>query len=275
MSLLNEEFIVYIPTRKRVDFQFTYDLLTQFSFLRDRVFLVVHPDEAHEHASRGRNIIIRPHGQIHYIWEFMRTRTEDPNYFFIIDDDLGLFSRKSDDPETWNLQKLEPGVHDEKMEELFSICLQKLKDGYVHGTLSARQGNSFTKQPGFENGRANAFHYFNRSETQRFGLNMSLSGLHDIHSTLHLLERGCPNYVISNFCWDQRRGSNADGGCSVYRDPAWQTEEVHKLSMLHPETVKVVVKRPKQGWGDGFKERTDVRVSWKKAAKIGEKNAKS
>lgn len=263
------DYIVYIPTRNRLDKQFTYDLLKDLPFLKNRLFLVVHPSEAEEHIARGRQIIVRPEGQIHHIWEYMRNRTEDPDLFFIMDDDLSFFRRISDDPEEWGLRKLTPDDIP-TFNELFSNCLTKMiVDGYIHGTLDSRQGNAFKAQPDFEVGRANAFHFFNRPEIAETGLDMGLSGLHDIHTTLHLLERGEPNIVISNFCWDQRRGSNAPGGCSTYRDPVWQAEEVHKLKVLHPKTIKVVEKTPKGGWGDGFKTRTDVRVSWQKAYNLG------
>jgi hypothetical protein len=85
------------------------------------------------------------------------------------------------------------------------------------------------------------------------------------------LEQGYPNYIITEFCWDQSRGSNAPGGCSLYRDGEWQRREVLKLKELHPEFVTVVEKKPKIGWGQGMTTRTDVRVSWAKAMKHGEK----
>jgi len=258
------DFVIYIPTRGRIDHQPTYEFLSLVPGLEDKIRLVVRPDEVDAHRSKGRKILVRPEDKtIHHVWEWMKNQCETP-YFFIADDDLRFFRRVS--PEDWHLRKCAPEDVADMMEEAVGSL-----QGFIHGTLSARQGNNNQPSPFNTVGRANAFHFFNTKAVQSKNLDMSLSGLHDIHTTLTLLEQGYPNYIITEFCWDQSRGSNAPGGCSLYRDGEWQRREVLKLKELHPEFVTVVEKKPKIGWGQGMTTRTDVRVSWAKAMKHGEK----
>lgn len=257
------DYIIYIPTRGRIDHQPTYDFLSKLPGIGENVFLVCREDEVNKHQERGRQTITRPTDMpIQGVWEWMKNRTEHEN-FFIMDDDLCFFRRKA--PDDWHLRPCTP----EDGVELIETALNAIEPHgpWVHGTLSARQGNNNQPAPYGQVGRANAFHFFNTARLKDSGVDMSASGLHDIHTTLHLLRMGYPNYVITEFCWNQTKGSNAPGGCSIYRDNQWQKEEVMKLKELHPDFVTVVEKQPKIGWGSGMKTRTDVRVGWVKAFK--------
>lgn len=257
---MKDDYIIYIPTRGRIEHQPTYDFLSKIPGVADRVYLVCRDEELDEHYRRGRSAISRPSDlPIHGVWEWMKNNCS-MDKFFIVDDDLVFYRRMSEDD--WHLRKCD--TKDGK--ELIDSALDALDNqGFIHGTLSARQGNNNQPAPYGEVGRANAFHFFKTKAVQSANVNMSASGLHDIHTTLSLLRLGYPNLVITEFCWNQTKGSNAPGGCSIYRDGDWQKTEVLKLKELHPDFVSVVEKKPKVGWGDGMKTRTDVRVSWVKA----------
>ena len=90
--------------------------------------------------------------------------------------------------------------------------------------------------------------------------------MEDFDLTLQLLRNGFPNRVFYKYAWNQP-GSNAPGGCSGYRTPEVQAKAAHTLKRLHPDFVTVVERDSK--WGEGMAVRTDVRVSWAKAAKAG------
>ena len=227
--MVTDDFIIYIPTRGRVYAQSTWDYLKECPALDGKIKLVVREDEVEAHKKLGRPTITRPEGQIHEVWQYMLERDDAP-YFFIIDDDLRFFRRLGEND--WHLQR----IYNTEFEELFNRALDGLVNrGFIHGTLASRQLHN--QQPAVEtqNGRANAFHYFNREAVQATGLNMACSGLHDIHTTLYLLRRGYPNLVITHYAWQQTGACNDPGGSSMSRTGACQTQQVLKQKELHPD----------------------------------------
>ena len=94
----------------------------------------------------------------------------------------------------------------------------------------------------------------------------------DFHVAVSLLKRGYPSCIITSHTQGQMKGSNAPGGCSVYRTQAKQNSNSAKLYLLHKPFIKLRMKRLKRGWGSGFnKNFFDVTVSWKKAFERGVK----
>lgn len=266
-QLLTQNFRIWIPSRSRWDRQYTFQNLPHW--LRPFV-TVLCPHNEIEHyrnSESGDRVIGRPKSVdcLEKSWKFIfDQQRQDPSNgrFFILDDDLNFFCWLA--PDDWHLRQV---CTDKDFVEMFNCFFQAESNGYLHGTLSTRQGNN-RKFPHAESqvGRSNAFHFYTNEALLQFPeVDPSLTGLQDIHTTLSLLRRGLPNYVLNSFCWNQVKGGNAPGGCSTYRDKAWQHEHVMRLKELHPDFVKVVEKRPKQGWDQGMDTRTDVTVYWKKA----------
>ena len=257
------DFTVYIPSKARQDFQFTYNTLPDS--IREKTVVLVPEEEKQAYLEAGIPATARPRDVqgIHNVWRYIYGIARTP-VFFILDDDLSFF-RWIDDND-WHLTPCAP----EEVGELFDKFLDLHDQGFKHATLSTRQmnNNKFPNKVSY-NGRANAFHMFDTHTLRNHNIDPSKSGLHDIHTTLSLFALGYPNAVINNRCWNQARGSGATGGCSTYRDGEWQHREVMRLYHQHPDFVKVVYKTPKQGWGEGMKTRTDVTVYWKRAAKAG------
>lgn len=84
----------------------------------------------------------------------------------------------------------------------------------------------------------------------------------DYHVTLSLLRRGYANILCKQWTHDQCNGPGLAGGCTDYRDDAMHERASKKLASLHPDFVKVIVKKDKSGWG---RDRYDVRIQWRKA----------
>lgn len=96
--------------------------------------------------------------------------------------------------------------------------------------------------------------------------------MEDFHLTLTMLEHGYKNRVWYMYA-QQDSGSNAGGGCSVYRTQELQRKSALALKKAHPSVVTVKEKTTKGSWEgfsknpDGTVTRTDVIVQWKKAFK--------
>jgi hypothetical protein len=138
-----------------------------------------------------------------------------------------------------------------------------LDQGFVHGGISARQGNQNIERLAADCIRVNNAHFFNRDVYLASGLRFdTLPVMEDFYVTLSLLMRGYPNRVAYHFCWSQR-GSGAKGGCSLYRTQEVQAETAHELASIFPDYVKVVSKASDSQQGV-MAFRTDVNIQWMK-----------
>lgn len=92
--------------------------------------------------------------------------------------------------------------------------------------------------------------------------------MQDFDSNLQLLRAGHSNCI--SFWWAQgHKGSNTPGGCATYRTVEMQARTAHKMVELHPGFVRTKEVSNK-GAGE-YGKRTDVMISWKKAAAEGAK----
>lgn len=267
-QLLHDRFSIWIPSRSRWDRQYTFNNLPEWLHPFVTVLCPHNEVEQYRNSESGDCVTGRPEWVdcLEKAWKFIfeQERLHPHNeLFFILDDDLSFFRWKS--PDDWHLRPLEKDSQD--FVKMFNHFLRARQQGYGHGTLTTRQGNN-QKFPHATDqvGRSNAFHWYSNELLRAYPeIDPSKTGLQDIHATLELLRRGHPNFLLQEFCWNQVKGGNAPGGCSTYRDKAWQHEHVMRLKELHPDFVKVMEKRPKQGWDQGMDTRTDVTVYWKKA----------
>jgi len=204
------------------------------------------------------------------------------NKVLMLDDDLKFSLRpKLDDP-----QLLTEAITGEQILKAIEWC-DKTLDDYAHCSISDRQQNwHMTKYMIKENSwtiesqRPMRVYGFRKDivlgEQLNFNAGLSINVMDDFHITLCLMELGYPN-IITAYCAQGQKSSDARGGASTYRNLELQKECALNLKKLHPETVKVVEKTTHSAWG-GTKEnpitRTDVYIFWQKALGIKSKESK-
>lgn len=255
----DERMYVFIPTRGRMNRQITLQQIPA-NWL-ERTILVVDEDERYLYDFCSKVLPVFPSygGGIHSVRQFITDWcfAQGIGKMFQIDDDLTFFRRKGTND--WHLRKLEAG----EMDELLWMVSDFL-DHYAHLSISIRSGNNRSEQWYAEVGRSlQALAYrVDILKTNSISF-LPMQFMEDFHVTLSLLECGYPNLIMYEWAIDQK-GSNVDGGCSLYRNEDTQRASAYKLAALHNPFVKVVEKKSKN-WHGGMETRTDVVVSWKKA----------
>lgn len=183
----------------------------------------------------------------------------------MFDDDLHFAVRRDDDRTKFRAP--EP----EDIREMVSALAHEMRTS-PHVSIGAREGgNRVTSRYSF-NTRMMRVLAYDRSVLKARGITFApMDVMEDFHVTLQLLRLGYDCTVLNNWVSNQAGGSDAIGGCSIFRTPQLQDANAHRLAERHPGFVKVVRKMTKTAWGG--KERTDVVVQWKQARKAGEDNA--
>lgn len=142
----------------------------------------------------------------------------------------------------------------------------KLLKRHGHGSIGHRLFANNRAGLDFNTRQLRALAY-DRDLLKREGIKFRVPVMEDFDVQLQLLKRG---YECFQYNWlvQEQRGSNEDGGCSTYRTDEVQRKAAEQLAKLHPECVSVVTKEQK-GNGTMWGTRTDVKVSWRKAIRIG------
>lgn len=175
----------------------------------------------------------------------------------LLDDDLVFYVRREDDRE-----KFEQGSIESFRDML--ECIEETLDDYPLVGIAAREGGQRNTERFVENTRIMRLLAYDAGVLLREAIKFSdIEFMEDFHVALSLLERGYENCVVNDWCHNQR-GSGTEGGCSATRTLERHCEAAHKLKELHPEFVRLTEKTTKTAWGGAT--RTDVVVSWKKAA---------
>jgi hypothetical protein len=257
---------IFIPTRGRIGAQFTWKNLPKE--LQSVTALVCPEDEVQDHLDRGRNAIPRPDVKLSGVRQWIvETLAEQNEPVIMLDDDLSFFVRA--DPGKWNLAAANP----EQILTLFNRLNEHVSSGmYAHAGLSPRQMNNVNfPHTEIRTMRMNAVHCVDPQVLAKEGIRYdTVELMEDYHVTLSLFAKGYDNIVIVDGAWDQNKGSGAPGGFGLTRTKERQAEASHRLAELHPQVVKVVVKKPKTGQGEVWGgERTDVKVSWQQALRNG------
>jgi hypothetical protein len=258
---------IYIPTRDRVNAQFTWNNLTPE--LQRHTTLVCPPEEVSSHREQSRNAVERPALPLAGVrqWIVDELAVQGPPVI-MLDDDLAFFVRRDQ-----SAHNLRPAGTD--VETIFHRLNHLVADGsYVHAGLSPRQGNNWAyPSQVLTIERMNAVHCVLPEALRHYGIRYDdVDMMEDYHVVLSLFEQGEKNCVITDAAWDQCKGSGAPGGFSHYRTAETQAAAAEKLAELHPKTVKVVEKTPKTGSGGFTGTRKDVRVQWKQAYLRGARN---
>lgn len=189
---------------------------------------------------------------------------EGPDHVVFMDDDLHFAARRQDDrtkfrqPQPKDLVSMVTAIDVE-----LGICP-------MVGIGSREGGNRVTEEYSL-NTRIMRVLAFRRSYLRKKMITFApLVVMEDFHVNLQILRSGADTCVLNNWVSNQAGGSDAPGGCSMYRTPLVQTEAAYALAARHPGFVKVVKKQTKNAWGG--QERTDVVVQWKQAAAAGKRS---
>lgn len=244
--------VILIPTYRRAHLQRTYHELENSG---RKIQLVIRPEE--RRAYGGYPCVELDPGIVGIA--AARDWIVDkfyPHPVVMFDDDLTFARRRTDDP-----TKFAPMSADDY--ERMLMDLDTALSGYRHVGMVAREGANRNTEPFLWCTRAMRVLGYQTKVIEDKNLRFAPGGLMcDFHMTLELLKRGYPNCVLNDWCHNQP-GSNTMGGCSEERTDAAQTKAAETLAALHPGLVTVVTKTTKTSWGG--KERTDVRVAWKKS----------
>jgi hypothetical protein len=154
-----------------------------------------------------------------------------------------------------------------EMHHMIETLTTWLENGFVHVGLVARQANRKTDVKWQQPGRLmNAYAYNADKINDLIGRGRLELGrvpvMEDFDLTLQLLRLGYVNRISCRFGWTTT--SNLKGGCSGYRTEKVQRLAAERLAELHGPFVQTVSRKAKT-WKQGFTERIDVRVQWKKA----------
>lgn len=260
---------ILIPTYRRVSAQRTYDSLCPE--IREQARLVVHPDEADAHLSRGRKIVVCPIQGVGMAtvraWMMDYCFRSKFNKVLMLDDDVTIQKRRED---LRVIGESTPQCQIEMIE-----WIDKSLDTYLHCAFTERSDAwADTKESREATKGIQCVGYNIRrvmTETNcRFDKCVpEWFFIEDYHMTLQLLRAGHPN-LVSRMYRMNVGSSNSPGGCSSHRTPARMEEAAKLLERLHPGLVKAVEKETKTSFGGG--KRWNVKVQWKKAFESSQKS---
>src|SRR4051794_40701799 len=246
---------VYIPTRGRISLEhITINEMKKFSSLKP---VVVCPpsEENHYKNYTHADVMVCPLEGIGPTRQFILENSPTRGVI-MLDDDM-YFSKRSHPTVGGTLERIT------NLDPLFTWISEQMHAGFIHGGISARQGNQNIDFAHTDCIRVDNAHFFDAEVYRFLGLRFdTLPVMEDFYITLKLLEMGYPNRVSYEYCWSQR-GSGAKGGCSLYRTAAVQAQAAELLNSIFPSYVKIVEKASDSQQGVMAK-RKDVNIAWLK-----------
>jgi len=261
--------LIAIPSKARATRQVTLRSLPRE--IRDKVYVVVEPQDAHSYGFLECNLLVLPENN-RGLW-FARQWLLDyccakgETKVFMMDDDL-TFARRRDDSRDKFTTPTDP-----ELLLAFDTVDQQL-DKYDHVAIAPREGGNRRTEDYILNTRAMRAHGHRVDKLAEYGLRYTNDQAHmieDFTMELSLLLLGRPHYTI-NWMVTNQSGSNTTGGCSTYRTMEAQERAAYALKAKFPNFVQVVKKKTKTAWGG--QERTDVVIAWKKAYEWGVAHAR-
>lgn len=253
--------IIHTYGRAKRGLQYTLTALLEDGI---QPLLVVQAREAHEYSwypgetySLPDHVRTLAHTRDHIIHDM-----PGDDHVVLMDDDLRFACRRADDR-----TKFRPDAGGDLQEMLIEVDRNLTVCPMVG--IGAREGGNRVTEKYVENSRIMRVLAFRRSYLKKHCMTFSpLVVMEDFHINLQILRSGACTRICNDWVSDQVGGSDAPGGCSVYRTPQVQTDSANLLASLHPGFVKVVEKKGWQGQGT----RTDVMVYWKKAHASSQRN---
>jgi hypothetical protein len=185
---------------------------------------------------------------------------ERSDHFCMIDDDIRNFGIKPD----INEQSIVMVKDDAVVDSIFKDLETLLELGYAHAGIYDRPRCGLSTGSYYsENGLAMQIIAFNRKTIHKEQLRFDDVLLaQDKHMTLSLLERGYKNALIAYATYNCL-GTQAQGGCSLFRTAEMIDEQAILLHKLHPTNVSIT---PKLVNYDGIQKVVNkVRIGWKNA----------
>lgn len=244
---------IYIPTRGRVGQQHTLGALLA-DFVPYPVVLVCPEDEVHQHAYT--TVVGCPARGIAATRQWIVDHCPE-RYVLMLDDDLHFFQRRMDDPTKF--RDMEPGELSFALRQVEYLLTEA-----PHAAIAVREGGNRNTDPLLVNTRTLRALGYDIEVLRQHGIRFdAVPVMEDFYVSLSLLCAGYDNLTYNGVVHNQAKGSNAPGGCSVYRTPAVQTAAALELERHFPAYVKVIQKSTRVAWGGGT--RTDVRIAWKRA----------
>lgn len=254
---------IFIPTRGRIDKQYTLDnLFLNSHYMSYQIYMIVPECEKSLWKNGDGKIIKTVPDNFGYSdirqWILENFNT-DPNHL-VIDDDLTFYRRKEN---STYLRK----TNLEDIKNMLSWINNQFEKDFAHGGISAREGNNNIETSEFENTRMMRCCFYNANILNKHNIRCDdVICRMDFHITLSLLKLGYKNIVNFEFAHNQPNSGNSNaGGCSHYRSLKLMNEQALLLENLHKPYVKTYKKKTKTSY-DG-QERIAVKISWKKAWK--------
>lgn len=258
------EATLYIPTYRRVDRQVTWRSISPA--WAAHTLLVSPPDEAPLLRAKGYPVLeTPPHvkgiGPTRQWVLDQHDPATDGRLAILLDDDLQFARRRLDTPTKFERVDT-PALFDEMM-GLFLTMMQQVPVGGIDN----RSGANRRTPPVVMHPRIHDLMAIDVAVARSIDARLDrLEFMEDFHFLLQFLTLGYPTAALSTHCKNDMSGSNAAGGCSVYRDAPGQAAAAHALHAAYPDFATVV---EKGGWNGGMDVRLDVRVAWKKAYEAG------
>lgn len=250
---------IYVPSRSRADCVHT---LKQFpkQLLKD-TFLVCPQSQTDEyllHNPQCKILGIEYRNLGEKRNKIFQHARDNYDKLIMLDDDLRFSVRRKDKPDLFSPPKEGDMV---EMFRSFSNLLNKVS----HAGILMREGANRILEPVKYTSRVcRAFGYRTDIDIELdFEGNRDKGMMCDFYITLLLLTKGYNNAVLCSYVHNQT-GSNTKGGCSDYRTKELQERAAINLASRFPEFVTLVKKVNKKG-DDWWKDRTDVKIQWKKA----------
>jgi hypothetical protein len=223
---------------------------------------VADSDEVEALRARGYPVLECPVRGIAAKRQWILDQHDGDGPLVMMDDDLEFYCRRTDDPRKLrNLRS--PAEFDIMMEDLLDLLLASPLVG-----IANRAGSQNDTGPVLRNKRMHDVLGIDPAIAREHGFRFDrLPLMEDFDFILQHLTAGYDALVLNSYAKGDR-GSNAPGGCSVYRDRLGQATAALDLCLLWPGFV-----RPRQVRASGddsvWSQRTDVTVQWARAARAG------
>jgi hypothetical protein len=269
---------VYIPTRGRIDRQITMkkffleEIFTKAPSWLEIYFVVPTCEQCHFIAAHPwtDSCVFSVKDTYKFGSVCQAIAEVSTGLTMLLDDDMLPLRRR--DPYKTSQAGATANVQD--VLDLFARVRSWLAQGYVHGGISLRQSNHYCTDTYYQtNTRTCGVTFFDARILKTEGIRFdAVEARSDFHVYLSLLELGYKNVCDYEFIcgqWSGKMGgSNAPGGCAIYRTPAFLLEQASLLQKLHPRSVKLIYKQRK---GEALAALAtdegipDVRIGWSKA----------
>lgn len=275
------ELTIYIPTYHRVDSLFTLHLIPED--LLPNTVLLCPPEDEVAIRGLGAEVLVVQYGDGSVVSENQVascTNIAEVRQWCIdnhdvarrgskiiwLDDDLRFSKRRVDEP--GRFYKMEPSDFDD-FRQMIGCVEYAFEAAPVVGISNRLFANA-----------VKAKYRVNTRMYRAWGVDVEVARsegwrvddapvMEDFSLQLSAITSGFHTINVNSFVVDDR-GSNAPGGVS-HRGvrEAMQVDGVMSLLDKFPDVVTPVLK---DGYSEGMPNRVDVRISWRKAVKIGEEN---